>query len=770
MKQVFAAVFFFGLLLSLNAQYSMQRYPLIPKPQTLLPNSDNFSFSRAVTIVTEQKSARKECEFFRSQVRELYNIPLQYGKAAGFEPCIWISLDSFGLPPEGYELYITKDGINLYGSRAGVFYGLQTLLQLIQSDANGALFLPGCSVIDYPRFSWRGMHLDVARHFFPKENVKDYLRWMAMYKLNTFHWHLTDDQGWRIEIRKLPLLTKIGAWRKQTLIGHFSEEPDRYDGIPHGGFYTQEEVREVLAFADSLHITVVPEIEMPGHASAMIAAYPYLGNGFTTTEVQGTWGVFTEVLSPKDSTFTALEMILSEVAELFPGPYIHIGGDECPKDEWKKSRYCQQLIREHQLQDEQGLQSWFIRRIVNFLATKNKKAIGWDEILEGGLADGAAVMSWRGEEGAVAAAKAHHNVVMTPGAYCYFDYYQSQRAEEPLAIGGFLPIEKVYSFDPVPEALSPAEKKYILGVQANVWTEYMQDFSQVEYMIFPRITALAEVAWSRNDIKDFRWFVPRVMAHMKLYDKMHLNYSRSMFEIKPRYESLPNGGIRLHLSTFSALGEIKFSRNGKELTFYDSLYTGGIVITKDDIITAVVYDGDNKISPVYRQQFHAHSAFGRNVELRKAPAPAYNTGGGLTLTDGITGRVPWTGAQWLGWWGDTADIIIDLGRDTFVHTITAHVLGDPGSWIHYPARVMFYHSPSQLNVPPGNDSLWSTDFGVSAVTQLPSKGFEKAELQATPHDFRYRYLRIVLIADDIPKNYPGYGHPAWLFVSEISVD
>lgn len=742
----------------LNAQYSQQRYPVIPKPQTLLALSDNFALNNAVTIVTENKSARKECEFFREQLRGLYNLNLQYGKIAGFEPCIWISLDSFDLPPEGYEMFITKDGINLYGSRAGIFYGLQTLLQLIQADPKtGSLIVPSCSIIDYPRFAWRGMHLDVSRHFFPKEDVKEYLRWMAMYKLNTFHWHLTDDQGWRIEIRQLPLLTQVGAWRKQTLIGHYREEPDRYDGITYGGFYTQEEIREIVRFADSLHITVVPEIEMPGHASAMIAAYPALGNGFDSCEVKCTWGVFTQVLSPQETTFAALEKILSEVAALFPGKYIHIGGDECPKDEWKASPYCRQLITQNKLKDEHGLQSWFIQRIVNFLATKNKKAIGWDEILEGGLADGAAVMSWRGEEGGIAAAKAKHNVVMSPGGYCYFDHYQSQRMEEPLAIGGYLPIEKVYSYDPVPATLTADERKYIMGVQANVWTEYMSTFAQVQYMVFPRIAALAEVAWSRTAIKDFRWFVPRVTEHMKLYDKMDVNYSRAMFEIKTRYEPAPSGqGILLHLSTYSSIGEIKFTRDGKEITYADSLYTGAIVVNGNEIITAVVYDGDNKVSPVYRQQFFSHRALGRPVTLRKPPSTSYNTGGALTLVDGITGRSPWTGAEWLGWWGDTMDVIVDLGSKDTIHSVNLVTLQDEGSWIYHPRAIEVLLSDDGMNFTPVDPE---------SILNVPSSDWS----QFTPRTGRY--VRVIAYpARSIPDGKPGGGNPPWLFVSEIRIE
>lgn len=759
-----ACVLLVILCASLRAQYNPQRYPVIPKPQTLLALSANMVLDNSVTIVTEQKASRAETEYFRGQLKALHNVDLHYGKLVGFEPCIWISLDSFGLPPEGYELYITKDGINLYGGRAGIFYGLQTILQLIQSGTEpGSLIIPACSIIDYPRFSWRGMHLDVARHFFPKENVKQYLRYMAMYKLNTFHWHLTDDQGWRIEIKKYPLLTSTGGWRNATLSGHFSATPARYDSTRYGGFYTQEEIREVVRYADSLHITVVPEIEMPGHARAMIAAYPELGdNAATAKPVACTWGVFPEVLSPKETTFTQLEGILDEVCALFPGKFIHIGGDECPKDEWKKSAYCQQLIKQHNLKDEHGLQSWFVQRIVKYLAKKGRKAIGWDEILEGGLADGAAVMSWRGDEGGIAAAKSHHNVVMTPTSHCYFDYYQSQNAGEPLAIGGYLPLGKVYSYEPVPAALNADERKYIMGVQANLWTEYIPTFAQVEYMIFPRIAALAETAWSRRDIKSYDNFLQRTIAHMNTYSRMRVNYSRAIFDLEAFYTPAPNGnGVLLSLKTLAPDAEIRYSY-GNFVMPGDSVYSGPVLINTTRSVRANVFYGEERMGSDFIQHYTFHEAIGKNVTLHKQPAPAYNYGGALTLVDGITGRSPWTGSEWLGWWGDTMDVVIDLGKTDTIKTVQLVTLAEPGSWIYDPQTVSIEVSMDGklfLKVNP-------IQMGVTGNEYSNRFRFEAQHLPVTA-----RYVRVVATPlPKIPEGSSGAGYPAWLFVSEIIVN
>jgi hexosaminidase len=369
------------------------------------------------------------------------------------------------------------------------------------------------------------MHLDVCRHFFPASFVKRYIDLLAHYKFNTFHWHLTDDQGWRIEIKKYPKLTEIGAWRNGTMVGKYDDK--KYDTIRYGGFYTQAEIRSVVAYAQQRHITIVPEIEMPGHAVAAIAAYPYLSCSEKQIDVERGWGVFEDVFCPKDSTFTFLENVLSEVMTLFPGKYIHIGGDECPKDSWKTCKHCQALIKKENLKDENGLQSYFIRRIEKFVNSKGKQIIGWDEILEGGLAPNASVMSWRGTEGGIAAARQKHFVVMSPGKPCYFDHYQSKEtAKEPLAIGGYNPLDSVYAYDPMPKSLSDSERKYILGGQANLWTEYILTQKQVEYMVVPRLCALSEVLWTNKDKKNYPDFIKRLTQNSLLLDRMQVNYAR----------------------------------------------------------------------------------------------------------------------------------------------------------------------------------------------------------------------------------------------------
>lgn len=430
-----------------------------------------------------------------------------------------------------YTLSITAEKVLIKGDHAGVFYAFQTLLQLMnasgQKDQSNQL--PCMEIIDAPGFGWRGMHLDVCRHFFPPSFIKKYIDLMAMHKMNTFHWHLTDDQGWRIEIKKYPELTKISAWRKGTMVGPYSQH--RFDTIRYGGFYTQQEIKDIVAYAAARHITIVPEIEMPGHAQAAIAAYPWLSCTGQKVDVAMGWGVFDDVFCPKEETFTFLENVLSEVMALFPGKYVHIGGDECPKTRWKTCAHCQQLIKEKQLKDEHGLQSYFIRRIETFVNAKGKSIIGWDEILEGGLAPNAAVMSWRGTEGGIAAAKQGHYAVMSPGKPCYFDHYQAKdAAREPLAIGGYNPLDSVYAYDPLPAGLAQAQHKYIMGAQGNVWTEYILNEKGVEYMALPRMIALAEVLWTPSAQKDYKDFISRLKVHAVMLDKLQVNYCREFLK------------------------------------------------------------------------------------------------------------------------------------------------------------------------------------------------------------------------------------------------
>lgn len=447
---------------------------------------------------------------------------------------IILGLDPATDKSEGYVLDVSSRRIHITGNdAAGVFYGIQSLRQLLPEEledsrsaaALSRVKISGVYIEDYPQFGYRGMHLDVARHFFDMEFIKKYLDLMALHKMNTFHWHLTEDQGWRIEIKKYPLLTEVGAWRKETLIGHGGRPPFEFDGQPYGGSYTQDEIREVVAYAAARHITVIPEIEMPGHATAALAAYPELGCTGGPYEVETRWGVFEDAFcAGNDYTFEFLENVLSEVVELFPSQYIHIGGDECLKNRWEECPECQQRIRQEGLADEEELQSYFIRRIEKFLLSRGRNIIGWDEILEGGLAPQATVMSWRGVSGGIEAARQGHDVILTPVSHCYLDYYQADPASEPLAIGGYLTLRQVYTFNPVPPELNEEEAKHILGGQGNVWTEYMKTSDHVEYMAYPRAIALAEVLWSPRNKHDFDDFQQRLQNHLNRLDAMGVNY------------------------------------------------------------------------------------------------------------------------------------------------------------------------------------------------------------------------------------------------------
>ena len=431
-------------------------------------------------------------------------------------------------PAEGYHLDVKSDAVTVEAKTpAGLFYGLQTLTQLLSADHSSGWSVPVVQIVDAPRFAYRGMHLDVGRHFFPVAFVKKYIDLLAMYKMNKFHWHLTEDQGWRIEIKKYPKLTEIGAYRKETVVGKNFERFDRPyvgDGQPHGGFYTQDEVREVVAYARARYIDVIPEIEMPGHATAALAAYPELACTDGPFDVPTTWGIFEDVFCPKEETFQFLEDVLTEVIALFPSQYIHIGGDEVPKVRWKESELAQEVITREGLADEEELQSYFIKRIEAFLQAQGRRLIGWDEILEGGLAPDATVMSWRGMEGGIEAARQGHDVIMTPTSHTYFDYYQGDPVQEPLAIRGLTPLEKVYGFEPVPETLSAEEAAHILGAQGNVWTEYMATTDYVEYMVFPRMLALAEVVWSPQELRNWEDFVQRLQAQLQHLDTLGVNY------------------------------------------------------------------------------------------------------------------------------------------------------------------------------------------------------------------------------------------------------
>jgi hexosaminidase len=509
---------------------------IIPQPASLTNMEGTFQISSKTDILinSESPEMHKVTSWLCQNLENLYSIKNKIiFSGAPEKKSIFIKLNTgLSISKEAYNLTVSPKGIILESpSPSGLFYGVQTLLQLMPpiKQKLSEVVVPAVEIKDAPRFAWRGLHLDVGRHFMPKEFILKYLDYMAIHKFNTFHWHLTDDQGWRIEIQKYPKLTEIGSVRKETLIGHYGSKS--YDGTSVGGFYTQEDVKEIVAYAASRFITVVPEIEMPGHSLGALTAYPELGCTGGPYDVATTWGVFEDVYcAGKEDTYLFLQDVLTELIPLFPGEYFHIGGDECPKTRWQKCPLCKQKMKDEGLKSEHELQSYFVQRMGKFLNDNGKKLIGWDEILEGGLAPNAAVMSWRGEQGGIAAAKEHHFVVMTPGEYCYLDHYQADPINEPLAIGGYLPLKKIYGYDPVPSTLTEAEAKYIMGAQGNVWTEYMKTPEQVEYMVYPRAAALAEVVWSPKGAKDFDNFKDRLTRLTKLYDILGINYCKAEFK------------------------------------------------------------------------------------------------------------------------------------------------------------------------------------------------------------------------------------------------
>jgi hexosaminidase len=521
------------LCLSLGAIAARAQEPqlgIVPKPASVKFLGGKFELNAKTRIIAGDESGSKIAALLNEYLQKNYGFKLKQPAAVprNIKNTIIIEPQS-GLPEnlagEAYGLYVVKEGVRLAGRGPGQFYALQSFLQMLPAKMEGErAVLPAVDIVDKPRFRYRGMHLDVGRHFMPVEFVKKYIDLMAQYKFNYFHWHLTEDQGWRIEIKKYPKLTSVGSYRKETVKDR-QLNPYVGDNFPHGGFYTQEQIKEVVAYAKARSITVIPEIEMPGHSAAAIAAYPELACKDDKYEVATTWGIFKQTYCPKEETFKFLEDVLTEVIALFPdSPYVHIGGDEVLKDQWKDSSLVQELKQKENLKDEHEVQSWFIRRMEKFLNSKGKQLIGWDEILEGGIAPDATIMSWRGVKGGIEAARAKHDVIMTPTDYCYFDYGQGDTRTEPLNIGGYLPLEKVYSFDPVPKELSADEAGYIIGGQGNVWTEYMANPDKIEYMVFPRLLALAEAVWSQPQTRDYKDFLNRLPYQLARLDRQDVKY------------------------------------------------------------------------------------------------------------------------------------------------------------------------------------------------------------------------------------------------------
>ena len=722
-----------------------------------------FLLTSRTAVHTGAGLASRPAALFRQYVRAVGGLTLNFqpsavGRAADG---IYLRLDSQVVThPEGYRLVVGPHRITVTGhDEAGVFYGLQTLSQLLPAGTGGALRVPGCVVEDYPRFAYRGMHLDVSRHLFPVPVLKKWLDVLAFYKINTLHWHLTDDQGWRIEIKKYPRLQSIAAYRNETLIGHKKELPHRFDGQRYGGYYTQAEARDLVRYAAERHITVIPEIEMPGHALAALAAYPALGCTGGPYQTATFWGVFDDVFcAGNEDTFSFLEDVLDEVAAIFPARYLHVGGDECPKVRWQACPKCQARIKAEHLPDERALQSYFIRRISQHLATKNKQIIGWDEIMEGGLTPGATVMSWTGEQGGIEAARLGHPVIMTPEKYVYLDYYQSLAATDSLAAGGYTPLRKIYQYEPVPAALTAAQAGYVRGVQANVWTEYMPTARKAEYMVFPRLLALAEIAWSPQAARNLPLFLTRTRAHSQQLQALGVaanhTYDQLTDTLRAGRDHLP----LLQLQTSAPAGEIHFTTDDQEPTAQSPRYTGPLLIEHGCVVKAGLFVGQARTQPLYTRQFDINLATGKAVTLASPPAGNYAPASPWGLTNGVAGSPRYNDGQWFGFSGTDLGATLDLGAPQRISVLGTNVLNYHWQKMWAPVELVFSVSTDGV-----------TYQEVYRQTNFPVNGINPVRAHIAPVQARYVRVRGVN-QGIIPAGEYGAGGKAWLLLDELLVN
>ncbi len=662
------------LLASCKPDIQKGNFNIIPFPTQII-KIDGFSKIDKFLIAESQD---KELENFLPWINT-WNIEVE---STNFDDSNFEIIQRDSIEDGAYYLSVKSDKILIdHSDSEGLANALSTLYQLLSLNDNK---VPLVDIKDSRSFAYRGMHLDVARHMYSADEIKNYMDYLSFYKFNYFHWHLTDDQGWRIEIKAFPKIQEIASYRKETLIGHYSDHPHKFDGKKYGGFYSQEEIKDIVKYASDRGIEVVPEIDLPGHSSALLAAYPYLGCEDKRFETATKWGVFYDVLCPNEETFEFLEKVFDEVMDLFPSEYIHIGGDECPKEAWKKSSFCQSLMKNEGLKDEYELQSYFINRLENYISGKGRKIIGWDEILEGGLAPNATVMSWRGIEGGIEAANMNHDVIMTPTSHCYFDYYQSEDPNEPLAIGGYLPLEKVYNYNPIPEELDSDKHQYISGAQGNVWTEYLPQFSNVEYMMLSRSAALSEVLWSTND-KDFKNFSNRLIQHIDYWQANNVNISNNLLDMVTEVYVSKDSGSSVALST-AIDGTILYSKKPQDGK-YASMKSSDVQL-KEEGMYSFYAELDGVKGRIKELSFSPHKGNYSKISIEKKPAEKYGGNGAQSIINGIKGNDnKYGGSEWLGFEGE--DFVAEIEFDILekINSVACRFYKGEGQWIYLPSKV-----------------------------------------------------------------------------------
>lgn len=761
------------VLLAISVSLSAQQTNIIPKPVKVTEGNGVFNISENTQILyaVSNEDDRDFIQLATDLIKTVTGFELKQSLPVteNVKGNILIQINGPFDPEignEGYKLNIEKDRIFLNANTtAGLFYGMQTIWQLLTAKEGNSI--PCMEITDYPRFSWRGMHLDVSRHFMPASFIYKYIDYIAMHKMNVFHWHLVDDQGWRIEIKQYPKLTEVGAWRtdREDLPWGERNGAPKKDDNKYGGFYTRSEIKDIVEYARKRHVTIVPEIEMPAHTMSALAAYPQFScfGKYQPVPSGSVWPITHIYCAGNDSTFIFLENVLTEVMNLFPSTFIHIGGDEANKTDWKNCPKCQQRIKDEGLKDENELQSYFIKRIERFLNSKGRRLIGWDEILEGGLAPEATVMSWRGENGGIEAAKLNHDVVMTPGAYCYFNSYQGDPSLEPKAGGGFITLKKVYEYEPVPAELNKTERQHVLGAQACVWSEYIPNGEHVEYMIMPRMAALAEVLWSQKEARNWSDFSQRMDTQYRRYKKMGVNYANSAFQVYARPElDSETRSVKVSLSTNAWNPDIRYTTDGSEPNINSKKYNGPFKIESTQTIKAVVVKEGKPMTKSLATGLFIHKAFACPVTLKYSNSKQYNSTGDLALVDGIKGSKNYGDGRWKGFDGNDLIATIDLGEEKSFSKVSIGTLQDAGAWIFYPTEVV---------VEVSNDGKTFRQIGKAKNKVAPLKPERMTQELTVKKIAKARFVRITAKnLGTCPKGHAGEGKPAWLFVDEIMVE
>lgn len=744
-------------------------YEIIPKPLDVNCKGDaSFLLKDGVAVIYPENNQKMQdnAEFLVDYVEKQTGVKLTSHAGMPVDGAICLTLDLSDDNAEAYKLIVNDKRVCISGaSEAGVFYGIQTLRKSLPVAQDINVNLSAVEIYDKPRFAYRGAMLDVARHFYTVDEVKTFIDMLALHNINRFHWHLTDDQGWRIEIKKYPKLMSVASERKETVVGRWYS--GIYDGKPYGGYYTQDELRDVIDYAAKRHITIIPEVDLPGHMQAALTAYPELGCTGGPYEVRTIWGVSQDVLCVgNDFTLQFVKDVLSEVADIFPSEYIHIGGDECPKVRWEKCPKCQERIKSLGLKSdakhtkEQRLQSYMIQEAAKYLKEKGKRIIGWTEILEGGLVPDATLMSWIGESGGIEAAHQHHDVIMTPNTYLYFDYYQSKKVEdEPLAIGGYLPIEKTYNYEPMPKELTEEEQQYIKGVQANLWTEYIPVFSQVQYMVLPRLGAAAEVQWTDPSKKDYKDFLRRVPHLVAVYDCYGWNYATHVYDVNVDMKAdTVNHVLNVQLSTM-ADDPIYYTLDGQDPTEKSLKYTKPFTIDQSVVLKTMAVHPD-RTSKISVDTIRFNKATLKPVVLLQPNESRFSPDGPVVLVDGRNGNHSFDTGAWLTVAGNDLEAVINMQAETILSSASVHVYVRKDAWL-FDARG-FSVSVSSDNK--NYKEVASQEY--KQMQESDSDGIIEHELLFDP--CKVTYVKIKVISEkSMPDWHWDAGKAPFLLVDEI---